>query len=142
MTDYTGHTVVTFYARSLAGNQSVYVNGRLLAKDLKRNDPNQVFVLDHRFLKKGKNVVSFEGRPFVKRSQWEEINTDPGTVGVYNPAPPWKRKTFNGLAQVIVRTTRQAGEISLTASSEELSPKTVKIITNAVISRPSTEDVK
>jgi len=140
LTDYTGQTVVTFYARSLAGNQSVYINGRLLAKDLKRNDPNQVFVLDHSILKKGKNTVAFEGKPFVKHSQWEEINTDPGTIGVYNPAPQWKRKAFNGLAQVIVRTTKQAGEISLTATSEGLTPTTVEIIANAVISRPSTQD--
>ncbi len=130
LADFTDQTVVTFYARSLANNQSVYVNGQLLGKDLGRNDPKQVFVLDHQLLRKGKNVVVFEGKPFVKRNEWDEINTKPGIIRVYNPAPQWKRKVFSGLAQVIVRTTKQPGEISLTATSDGLTPATIKINSN------------
>ena len=142
LNDFNDQTVITLFAKSLAGNQSVYVNGKLLAKDLKRNDPKQVFLLDHNLLQKGKNTVVFEGKPFVKQNQWEEINTDPGTIKVFNPAPQWKRKTFNGLAQVIVKTTKQSGEITLTATSQGLSPATVKITSNGVILRPSTEDIQ
>jgi beta-galactosidase len=140
--DFTDRTEITFFAKSLAAGQSVYVNGRLLAKDLKRDDPNQVFILDHTILKKGKNEVVFTGKPFVKQSQWEEINTNPGTIKVYNPAPQWKRKTFNGLAQVIIRTTKQAGEIILTAVSEGLAPATLKINSEQTVLRSSVDEVK
>jgi len=141
LSDINDQTVVTYYAKSLAGNQSLYVNGTLLAKDLRRFDPNQVFVLDHNILRKGKNVVAIEGKPFVKQSQWEDINTDPGTIKVYNPAPQWKRKAFNGLVQVIVKSTRQTGEISLTATSDGLLPATLKINSNAINFRSTTQDV-
>jgi beta-galactosidase len=125
--DFTNQTEITFFAKSLAAGQSIYINGKLVAKDLKRDDPGQVFILDHNQLRKGKNVVVFIGKPFVKQTQWEEINTNPGTIKVYNPAAQWKRKTFNGLAQVIIKTAKQAGEITLTATSEGLTPAILKL---------------
>jgi beta-galactosidase len=125
--DFSDQTEITFFAKSLAAGQSIYINGKLVAKDLKRDDPGQVFILDHNQLRKGKNVVVFIGKPFVKQTQWEEINTNPGTIKVYNPAAQWKRKTFNGLAQVIIKTAKQAGEITLTATSEGLTPAILKL---------------
>ena len=39
------------------------------------------------------------------------------------PIPPhWQRSTFNGLAQVLVQSTREPGEIKLTATAEGLTP--------------------
>jgi len=58
------------------------------------------------------------------------------------PAPQWKRETFNGLAQIIVKTTKQAGEIILTASSEGIAPTTIKLTTNTLVLRPTTEIIK
>lgn len=57
-------------------------------------------------------------------------------------APQWKRKTFNGLSQIIIKTTKQAGEISLTASSDRMIPATLNIISKITISKPTTEDIK
>jgi len=59
-----------------------------------------------------------------------------------NPKPQWKRETFNGLAQIIVKTTKQAGEITLTASSEGIAPTTIKLTTNTLVLRPTTEIIK
>ncbi len=42
----------------------------------------------------------------------------------------WKRSLFNGLAQVIVRSAGQPGEIILTASSKDLSPAVLKLQAN------------
>jgi len=134
LSDISEKTVITFYAKSLAENQSVYINGVLLGKDLKRDDPNQVFVIDHSLLHKGRNTVRFEGKPFVKKTEWEEINTDPGTFKVYHPAGQWNRKAFNGLAQIIVKTKKQAGEITLTATSDGMIPATLKLMSNALVS--------
>ena len=142
LTDFNDKTEITFYAKSLAAGQSVYLNGKLLAGDIKRDDPGQVFILDHSILRKRRNVIVFAGKPFVKQTQWEEINTNPGTIKVYNPVPQWKSKTFNGMAQIIVKTTKQAGEIILSASSEGLAPATLKIMSEGIIPGPSTDDLK
>lgn len=124
------NTVVTFYAKSLAADQSIFVNGKQIARNIKRDDPNQVFILDHNILEIGKNEVFFTGTPFVKKTLWEEINTNPGTVKVYKPSPSWRCKTFNGIAQVILRTTNQSGEIILSAQSEGLVPFSIKLNSN------------
>lgn len=71
-----------------------------------------------------------------------EISTHARIIKVYNPAPQWKRKTFNGLTQIIVRTTKQEGEITLTATSEGLAPATLKFMSADIVSGPSTEDIK
>lgn len=45
-----------------------------------------------------------------------------------NPAPvQWKRSAFNGFAQVIVQSTKQPGELKLTASATGLRPATLVI---------------
>ncbi len=49
----------------------------------------------------------------------------------------WTRSAFNGLAQVIVQSTKDAGEIKLTATAEGLSPATTTITTQASPGRPS-----
>lgn len=48
-------------------------------------------------------------------------------VGEKRELPVWKRRVFNGLAQVIVRSERTPGEIVLTASSPGLSPAVTKL---------------
>ena len=142
LADFTDKTIITLYAKSLVDNQSVYVNGKIIGKGLKRNDPNLIFILDGKLLHKGKNSIAFEGKPFVKKTEYEEINTDPGTIKVYNSAPQWKRKTFNGLAQIIVKSLKNKGEILLTATSPGLFTAILKLNSNESISRSTTEDIK
>jgi len=45
--------------------------------------------------------------------------------------PPWSRSLFNGLAQIIVQSTRDAGEIKLTATADGLSPATAAVQTQS-----------
>ena len=142
LADLTDKTIITLFAKSLAADQSVYVNGKLVGKGLKRDDTNQVFVFDRNLIHKGKNTIVFEGKPLVKKTEWEEINTNPGTIKIYNPVPQWKRETFNGLAQIIVKTTKQSGEITLKATLAGMIPATLKLNSNSVISVPTTEDFK
>ena len=52
-------------------------------------------------------------------------------------AVPWSRSLFNGLAQVIVQSTRDAGEIKLTASADGLKSATTTVQTVAGPMRPS-----
>ncbi len=50
---------------------------------------------------------------------------------------PWSRSLFNGLAQVIVQSSKDAGEINLTASADGLKSVTATIKTAAAPLRPS-----
>jgi beta-galactosidase len=52
-------------------------------------------------------------------------------------ASPWSRSLFNGLAQVIVQSTRAAGEIKLTASADGLQSATATVTTQTAAGRPS-----
>jgi beta-galactosidase len=51
-------------------------------------------------------------------------------------AQPWSRSLFNGLAQIIVQSTRAAGEIKLTASADGLKPATAVVQTQPCTPRP------
>ena len=51
-------------------------------------------------------------------------------------AAPWARSLFNGLAQIIVQSTRDAGEIKLTATADGLAPATATVQTQAGSYRP------
>ncbi|MEI9863761.1 MAG: hypothetical protein WDN00_04230 [Limisphaerales bacterium] len=50
---------------------------------------------------------------------------------------PWSRSVFNGLAQVIVQSSKDADEIKLTATAEGLQPVTTTITTQTSAGRPN-----
>ena len=52
---------------------------------------------------------------------------NPGLFQIVRPAEQWKRKLFNGLAQVIVQATADEGDIVLTATSNNLKSTSLKI---------------
>jgi len=125
---FTSAAEINLFTKSVLENQSVYVNGRLLAADIRRDAPGQACRLDHAWVQPGRNVYAVTGQRFRKKSQWEIPNTDPGLAQVIEPAKPWKRKAFNGLAQVIVRSTGQPGEITLTAAANGLGRAVLKVV--------------
>jgi beta-galactosidase len=51
--------------------------------------------------------------------------------------PPWSRSLFNGLAQILVQSTRDAGEFELTAVADGLTPATAAVQTQPCAPRPS-----
>jgi beta-galactosidase len=66
------------------------------------------------------------------------LNPDVNVELVGQPvAAEWSRSVFNGLAQVIVQSAKDAGEIKLTASADGLKPATTTIATLAAAARPS-----
>jgi beta-galactosidase len=54
-------------------------------------------------------------------------------------APAWSRSTFNGLAQILVKTTKQPGALTLTARAAGLAPATLPLAANPDTPRPSVE---
>jgi beta-galactosidase len=130
-------TAVTLLSKSITENQSVYVNGRLLASALKSEDPNQTFRLDPAWIQSGRNTYAATGQRFRKKHQWDAPNEDPGLVQVVCPAGQWKRNVFNGLAQIIVQSAAQPGEITLSAASDGLRTGVAKVRTLAAEFRPA-----
>lgn len=118
---------VTYFYRSIGKVQSVYVNGRKLGGDMPENKDGAVFKLDHSLIHPGVNIVTIEATPLLKAHSWDAINTDPGKVQLLYPAGTWKRKLFSGLAQVIIQSTGEPGEIVLTAKSGKLKGGEIKI---------------
>lgn len=133
----TEATEVNLLTKSIVESQSIYVNGHLLASNVRRDAPDQSFRLEHSALRQGRNVYAVTGQRFRKRFQWDEPNTDPGLVQTVSPSPRWKRHVFNGLAQVIVQSTKQPGMLTLNASAEGLRQALVTIQTRKVALRPA-----
>ncbi len=133
---FTPETGITLLTKSIAQVQDIYVNGHLIAKGVQRDAPGQTYRLDHSILHEGTNVYAVVGPPLVKHDKWEALNTDPGMVQILDPAAQWKRSAFNGLAQVIVQSTKHPGEIVLTAASQGLTGSSVKIQTEPAVIQP------
>ena len=127
---------INLFTKSIVENQSIYVNGVLIDSDIIRDDPNQSYKLDHSILNAGRNEYAITGKRFRLRYKYDEPNRDPGLIQIIYPAKKWKRKVFNGLAQVILQSSKQEGEIILRAESEGLKEKEIKISTKQTELRP------
>ena len=132
---------VFLWPKSLGQEQAVYVNGSRIAGNIRRGDEVQKFRLDGSILRPGRNVFAVVGTPLVPRTLYDNLNTDPGIVQFVEPAPPWKRRAFNGLAQVIVQALKEPGEIILSASSEGLAKSETRIRATACDLPPSVPEV-
>ncbi|MGV3538591.1 MAG: beta-galactosidase GalA [Rufibacter sp.] len=136
--NFTG-SEVTFFYNSIGKTQTIYVNGTVLATDLAETPGGNIFKLPPALLKAGENTVDIVATPLTKKYDWDNVNTNPGTIQVFTPAATWKRKLFNGLAQVIVQTTKEPGEITLTATSKGLKPAALKLKAAPATPRPTVE---
>jgi beta-galactosidase len=97
----------------------------------------QEYSLAPSILHEGKNIFALVGKPLMKRFQYDNLNTDPGIVQTTRPADQWRRKVFNGLAQVIVQATKTPGMIVVQAAGEGLKPASVRIQSQKSTCRPS-----
>ncbi|HTQ37589.1 MAG TPA: beta-galactosidase GalA [Pirellulales bacterium] len=87
-----------------------------------------------KFLHAGDNVVAVK----VKNSFGEGGLNPNVTVEMIGKAsvPPWSRSLFNGWAEIIVQSTREAGEFKLTATSEGLAPASAFVHMRSCPPRP------
>ncbi len=127
--DISNASEIALYARSLGEEQAIYVNGHLICSGMMRDKASHEFKLDKTVVHMGKNEYVIVATPLLKQNTWDELNTYPGAVKVAYPAGEWKRRVFNGLAQVIVQSTRTPGTITLKASATGLTPASAVIIT-------------
>ncbi|MBN1781006.1 DUF4982 domain-containing protein [bacterium] len=134
---FTEDVMFTLFAKSMCMDQAVYINGHRIAGHVGREAPGQVYRLDNAMLHPGLNSYAVIGPPLQKRQQWEELNTDPGIIQMITPRPPWKRSSFNGLAQVIVQASTDPGDIIVTAGADGLKSAALRIRSEKTVPRPA-----
>jgi beta-galactosidase len=124
---------VELFLPALGTKTTLWLNGHELARDIDTSTVGPALRLDPAQLVAGVNRVQLMVTPFEdKRNHIPEL-TRLGFVHVVTPAPPARRSLFSGLAQVIVQSTQEPGEIRLTAKSDGLAPSE-----STVIARPAT----
>ena len=129
--------VVSFFYNSLGKEQSIYINGKQLASNILKSDKGNTFILDTALLHPGENSIAITATPLFKNQPWDVVNMNPGLFQIVTPAATYKRKLFSGLAQVIVQSTGDAGEIIITANANGLKQGTLKIQSTATALRPA-----
>lgn len=109
--------IVSFFYKKIGAEVAVFINGK---KVLPSTEDAQKYVLDAAVLQQGKNTIYITATPLQKVKDWDVMNTDPGIIQVVTPAESWKRKLFNGYAQIIVQKEENATEVVLYASGKGL----------------------
>ncbi len=108
---------VTFFYKKIGVNAVIFVNGNKIAPT---SEDNQKYVFDTSVLKQGTNTIQIIAPPLQKDKDWDVMNTDPGIIQVITPAESWKRKLFNGFAQIIIQKEENASEVILMAVAKGL----------------------
>jgi len=116
--------VVTFFYQKIGVDAVVFVNGNKVAAT---KEDSQKYVISPAVLKQGSNIITIMATPIHKVNDWDVINSDPGSIQVISPSEPWKRKLFNGYAQLIVQTDNSGSTVTLSASGKGLQSSTISV---------------
>lgn len=109
--------VVSFFYKKIGIETLVFINGNKVNASA---EDAQKYILDSAVLKEGKNTIHIVATPLQKIKDWDVMNTDPGIIQVITPSEPWKRKLFNGYAQIIIQKEENNKEVILSASAKGL----------------------
>ena len=118
----------------IAGGITVYVNGHKIGGPVDGHVPAVYDV--KALLHPGENVIAVPAASYG-------ADATGMTKGVTlrlleaGPAVHWGRSAFNGLAEVIVQSSRTPGTITLTARAEGLEPASFELKSVAAAARPS-----
>ena len=124
---------IELYFGKIEGDGKVFLNGKLIGA---AGDPRAASSYDVKTsLHAGENTVAVIVANYgmaagVSKGVWMRMP---------EPTLPlaWKRSVFNGLAQIIVQGSKNAGTVTLTARAAGLSPATVLIQAKSIPARPA-----
>ena len=124
---------VELWFGKIDGDGAVYLNGRRIGAG---GDSRAASVYDVKsLLHPGENTVAVT---IVNWNVVAGLNRGVLLRFVDNPAPvEWRRSVFNGLAQIIVQSTRESGALTLTARSAGLKPAVVTLQAAPAAPRPT-----
>ncbi|EDY85156.1 Glycosyl hydrolases family 2, immunoglobulin-like beta-sandwich domain [Verrucomicrobiia bacterium DG1235] len=113
---------------ALGREQRLILNGKILYEGADRKAAAAAIDYETLTIKDTDNVLRIEAKPFVDWGEREAIaQNHPALLGVHSSGAAYKRKAFSGLAQVIVQSTGEAGDIVLKAEAEGLEGGSVSI---------------
>jgi beta-galactosidase len=123
--------VVELWFGKIDGGVAVFVNGQKIGG---AGDSRAASVYDvKKLLRASENVLAVT---LANYGPAAGLNKGVALRLQDNPAPvAWSRSVFNGLAQIIVQSSKQPGTLKLTARAKGLSPMSVPIATRAVAVR-------
>ncbi|MDP5200609.1 beta-galactosidase GalA [Flavobacterium sp. DG2-3] len=116
--------IVSFFYKKIGAETVVFVNGNKVEPS---KEDAQKYILNASILKQGKNTIHIAATPLQKVKDWDVMNTDPGIIQVITPAESWKRKLFNGYAQIIIQKEENAKEVVLSASAKGLKSSSIVV---------------
>lgn len=110
--------------RHFGSSAVIYLNGqRLAVTEMTPGAPLPHIELTRDALCEGRNVLAVIAQPFENdRARERAMKVSPAVLRVDTTPPPFRRRLFNGLAQVIVQSTGEPGPIRITANTPGLSP--------------------
>lgn len=109
--------IVNFFYKKIGVETVVFINGTKVNSNA---EDVQKYILSSDILKEGKNTIHIITKPLQKINDWDVMNTDPGIIQVVKPAESWKRKLFNGYAQIIIQKNENGKDVVLSASAKGL----------------------
>ncbi len=119
-----GHLLLNALGRA----QTVTLNGRVLMQDAPPEQARAALALDTLALQPTGNRLTITALPFrAWRDRENTRETHPATLRVVTPAEAWRRSAFNGLAQILIGTTDEAGPMRLHATSPGLAAATLDL---------------
>nr|WP_315241604.1 beta-galactosidase GalA [uncultured Flavobacterium sp.] len=113
---------VNFFYKKIGTDAVVFVNGNKIAASA---EDDQKYILNSNVLQQGTNTIQIIAPPLQKVKDWDVMNTDPGIIQVITTAEAWKRKLFNGYAQIIIQKDENAAEVVLSATANGLNAGTL-----------------
>ncbi len=115
---------------ALGAKQTVVLNGEALYTDAEPSQAKTTVALAADRLRAKGNTLRIQAVRFADWGQRETLRQfQPASFRRFHPAPAWRRSTFNGLAQVIVQSTGEPGEIVLVAKAKGLEAGTLTLTT-------------
>lgn len=118
------NAIINFYYQKIGVEAVVFVNGIRIMPDAV---DMQKYNIAASIIKNGTNTIHIVATPLRKVKDWDVINTNPGVIQVITPSAPWKRKLFNGLAQVTIQADGSGKDIIFLAKGEGVKPAIMKI---------------
>ena len=126
----TNAEAILLFPRAFGESHDVHVNGQPIDRGIGPDDiRRKEFRPDPKILRSGKNIVAVVAAPFRDGEKMKSLARAQalGSVRLTIPAAAWRRRLFNGLAQVIVQSLPESGTIALKAESAGLKSAEIRI---------------
>ena len=121
---------------ALGPKQTVWLNGAVILRDVGPEQARAELPSAGLKLRPTGNVLRIESNRYESWSQRESLaQIQPAQWRVSTPPGTWRRSTFNGLAQVLVQTSGEAGTLVLEAGGEGLEPDKITLTSAAPSAR-------